>query len=270
MNDKKIFTRQEVERSFRKFHDIVDDLFNAQFQTWPNMFTHLITHCETDSVMKVITGPLKDDPRVEAEKWFLDAIKSVKGMVGSGSYSLPTDDDERTALLYQVFLGVEYEKYDILRFNQSVFGHSGYQDIIDTFNQELVLKFTREVKYRLEEIMAENNGLETIPREAMIVFHHHDLRQIYPMSMVATLPLEMPKLTTHQFNLIQHMTLLLKSMHLNRLLQIFRKPINRRLSRHSTFYQQLPKMILPIQKESPRLYKLYPNLVRKSVRVFKK
>lgn len=174
MTNQATFTRREVERSFRKFRDIVSDLFSAQFQQWGDMFTHLITHCETDAVMKVITEPLKNDPRIDAQQWFSEAISSVRGMVGSGSYTLPTDDEERTALLYQVFLGVEHDNFSISQFNQSVFGHSRYQDMVDTFNQELVLKFTREIEYRLEEIMTDNQGSDTFSREAMIVFHHHD------------------------------------------------------------------------------------------------
>ena len=174
MTQQTTFSRREVERSFRKFRDIVNDLFSAKFQQWGDMFTHLMSHCETDPVMMVVTEPLKSDPRVDAKKWWDDAVASVSGMVGSGGYSLPTDDQERTALLYQVFLGVEHENFSIQRFNQSVYGHSKYQDMVNTFNHELVLKFTREVSYRLDEIATDNDGADTIPREAMIVFHHHD------------------------------------------------------------------------------------------------
>lgn len=138
------------------------------------MFTHLIAHCETDPVMKVVTEPLKHDPRVDAKKWWDAAVVSGRSMVGSGQYILPTDDGERTALLYQVFLGVENDNWNIMRFSMSVYGHTKYQDMIDTFNHELVLKFTREMSYRLDEIVADNEGAEEIAQEAMIVFHHHD------------------------------------------------------------------------------------------------
>lgn len=168
------FKRHDVERSFRKYRDIVNDLFSAKFQQWGDMFTHLIAHCETDPVMRFVTEPLKHDPRVNAKEWWDQAVASASGMVGSGKYTLPTDDDERTALLYQVFLGVENDNWDIKCFNMSVYGHTKHQDIVDTFNQELVLKFTREMSYRLDDIVADNEGTEEISQEAMIVFHHHD------------------------------------------------------------------------------------------------
>lgn len=174
MSNQNTFKKRDVERSFRKFRDIVDDLFSAKFQQWGDMFTHMIVHCENDPVMKVITGPLKSDPRVNAKQWWDDAVASVRGMVGSGHYTLPTDDDERTALLYQVFLGVENDNWDLQRFNLSVYGHSNYQDMVDTFNRDLILKFTREMSYRISAIVEDNEGADEIPREAMIVFQHHD------------------------------------------------------------------------------------------------
>lgn len=168
------FSRREVDRSFRKFRDIVNDLMSAKFQTWSDCFTRLITHCENDPVMQVVTEPLRTDPRVDADKWWNDAVASVRGMVGSGNYSLPADDDERTALLYQVFLKLETENIDISNFCMAVYGHSKYQDMVNSFNRELVHKFTREVSYRLDEIATDTAGQQQIAREAMVVFHHHD------------------------------------------------------------------------------------------------
>lgn len=173
-NQRDTFTRRQVERSFRKFQDIVDDILSASFQTWSDTFSHLITHCETDPVMQIITGPLKSDPRIDAGKWWDDAVSSPTGMVGSGHYTLPTDDDERTALLYQVFLKIEFDDLDIKKFCVAGYGHTHYQEMVSSFNQELVTKFTREVSYRLDEIAEDTADQPEISREAMIVFHHHD------------------------------------------------------------------------------------------------
>jgi len=87
---------------------------------------------------------------------------------------LPTDDDERTALLYQVFLKVEHESLDITNFCMAVYGPTKYQQMVSSFNQELVTKFTREISYRLDEIAADTADQTDIPREAMVVFHYHD------------------------------------------------------------------------------------------------
>jgi len=168
------FSRREIERSFRKFKDIVNDLFQAQFQTWGNVFTHLITHCEKDPVMQVVTGPLKANKNVDAERWYADARGSGGSMVGSGHYELPYDDEDRTALLYQFFLMLEDGKVNLNSFCIGMYGTTRYQESVETFNRELVEKFTREVSYRLDEIMEDIGDQQEVPREAMVVFHHHD------------------------------------------------------------------------------------------------
>jgi hypothetical protein len=168
------FSRREVERSFRKFNDIVNDLFGAKFQTWTNAFNHLMEHCQHDPVMQVVTEPLKCNKSVDAEKWYADALASVGSMIGSGQYELPYDDDDRTAILYQFFLMFYDNKVNLKSFCMGMYGCRNYQDFVDSFNRELIEKFTREMSYRLGEIREDIGNQEEVPREAMVVFHHHD------------------------------------------------------------------------------------------------
>ena len=166
------FRRREIEWSFRKFRDLVDDLMAAKFQTWDDDFVRLITHCETDPVMQVITEPLATYPRIDADKWWSDAVNSVGGVAGSGQYTLPADADQRTALLYQVFLKPKREEVNFACFCVAVYGHTDYQKMVDTFNRELVYPFSREVSNRLDEILATNADQEEIARQSLLVFHH--------------------------------------------------------------------------------------------------
>jgi hypothetical protein len=168
------FPRRDVERSFRKFNDIVSDLFNAKFQTWGDAFAHLMTHCEEDPVMRIVTEPLRLNKHVDAGKWLADASASVGSMVGSGRYELPYDDDDRTALLYQFCLKIANEHLDISRFCVHFYGLTNFQEMTDTLNRELIHKFTREVSYRLDEILQDIGTQTTVSREAMLVFHYHD------------------------------------------------------------------------------------------------
>jgi hypothetical protein len=172
--DQQVFSRREVERSFRKFNDIVSDLTAAQSQTWGHQFAHLIAHCERDPVMQVITEPLRTNRNVDASKWYSEAMNSVGSGVGSGFYELPTDDDERTALLYQFFLLLVDGKIQFNDFCSGMYILNIQEESYAVFNQELVHKFTREVSYRLDEIMEDAGERQHISSEAMMVFHHHD------------------------------------------------------------------------------------------------
>lgn len=96
------------------------------------------------------------------------------GMVGSGKYTLPYDEGERTALLYQFFLMIEHGDVAFDAFCMNAYGKTNFQEMVWIFNEELVSKFAREVSYRLDEVLEDTADLESISSGAMLVFHHHD------------------------------------------------------------------------------------------------
>jgi hypothetical protein len=171
---KEMYSRREVERSFRKFSDIVSDLMAARPQTWGNSFDHLIEHCRNDQIMQVVLAPLAGNKNIDAVAWYQGAMSTTGSMVGTGRYTLPFDDEERTALLYQFFVLIAENKVDLSLFCQNMYGTSGYQDMARVFNGELVAKFTREIQYRLNEILVDTVEDQEISKEAMHVFHYHD------------------------------------------------------------------------------------------------
>ncbi|MCP9851232.1 hypothetical protein [Cyanobium sp. Morenito 9A2] len=170
----KMYSRREVERSFRKFSDIVSDLMEARHQTWGNSFDHLIEHCKNDQVMQIVLAPLARNKSIDAVAWYQDAMSTTGSMVGTGRYTLPYDDEERTALLYQFFVLVAENKVNLSQFCQNMYGTSGYHDMARVLNSELVAKFTREIQYRLNEILVDTAEDQEISKEAMTVFHYHD------------------------------------------------------------------------------------------------
>lgn len=165
-----MFPRRQVERSFQKFNDTVQDLFRAPFQAWDDTLARLMTHCEQDPVMKLVTDPLKSSQDFDAKEWFEEASNSAEGTIGTGTYKLPSDDEQRTALIYQVLLLVQ-NGLSINDFCIEVFGVKKYQDMVSVFNQELVLKFTREVSYRLQEILQDIGDEAQVPESLLYVFN---------------------------------------------------------------------------------------------------
>lgn len=170
----KMYSKREVERSFRKFSDIVSDLMAARHQTWGNSFDHLMEHCRNDQIMQNVLAPLARNKNIDAVSWYQVAMSTTGSMVGTGRYTLPYDDEERTALLYHFFVQIAEKKVDLSSFCLNMYGTSGFQDMATVLNNELVAKFTREIQYRLHEILADTAEDQEISKEAMTVFHYHD------------------------------------------------------------------------------------------------
>jgi len=123
--------------------------------------------------MKVVTEPLRTHPKVDLDKWYSDFLSTGRGMTGSNRYSLPPDDDERTALLYQFLIAIVEKKYDSNMFCVYAYGSRRFQEGVSRFNAEIVRKFTRQVADGLREVEAKLRDGEEVDLSALAIFHHH-------------------------------------------------------------------------------------------------
>ena len=165
------FPRRDVRRAFRKFSDMGSDVTRAQFQTWEAHLKNLLDFCETDPIMDIITDPLRHNPNINIEQWHKDFQTTVGSMVGSGQYEIPKNDDDRTALFYQVLRAFSDGKIDPGRFAVHAFGETKYQEIVNVINLEFVDKFIREMQYRIQDIEDDTQGQIEVERKALTVFH---------------------------------------------------------------------------------------------------
>ena len=167
------FPRRDVERAFRKFSDLASDLMRAQFQTWEEHLKCFLTFCETSAVMQIVTQPLRQNPNINLEQWHAEFAASVGSMVGSGRYTIPSNDDDRTALFYQVLQAFNDGRINAKNFAISAFGETRFQNMVDVINREFVAKFVREMQYRIRDIETDTQGQSEISKDALIVFHQY-------------------------------------------------------------------------------------------------
>jgi hypothetical protein len=122
--------------------------------------------------MRVVTEPLRSNDQADIYAWEQGVRNAFYDR--AQRFTLALDDDERTALLYKFFLFIKENEFNLPGFCHSVFGSADDQEANSDFNNELVEKFTREVKYRLDEILESVASQETVASESLIVFEHHD------------------------------------------------------------------------------------------------
>jgi hypothetical protein len=124
--------------------------------------------------MQVVLEPLERNRNVDAASWYRQMLTPNRSMAGSGRYTLPYDDEDRTAPLYQIFGLIIDNNLDLTQLCRTVFGISSFQEMASVLNNELVLKFTREIQYRIDEILEDSRESSELSRETMTVFNHHD------------------------------------------------------------------------------------------------
>jgi predicted nucleotide-binding protein len=77
--------------------------------------------------------------------------KTGGSMVGSKRYELPSNLDNQAALLYQFFLGIHGEKYDVIDFAINIYGGRRFDSMIRDFNNDITSRLVRILNRKLDE-----------------------------------------------------------------------------------------------------------------------
>ena len=168
---KEKFTQKEVSRAFRDFSDFAGDVEQAEWAAWSENLRLFLHFCENNPVMETVLAPLKNTTLIDYDSWRskLDTEKSDE--------KFPSDEDERTALYYQILLAANKHpnKYSFLiNIMMTIYSQTGGKnaaDSISSFNNEIFFKFARTMRYRLEEIQDEIANQNEVGRESLIAFH---------------------------------------------------------------------------------------------------
>lgn len=168
------FSPTQVRISIRRFQDYARDVLDANPETFSTFFKIFVSHCETDPVMRVISAQLKANTNVDFKKWFGEFSESALHSAGGIGYSLPLDEEDRLALLYQFLLAIDGGQVDVLEFGVQAYGETQLDSIVSEFNRQIFSKFVRDAGYRLEELQQAVEGRERIPSEELIIFQHFD------------------------------------------------------------------------------------------------
>ena len=176
-----MFARPQVQRSFQKFRDQSSDLQGAVFQTWEESLRHFIDHCQNDPVMKVVMEPLRSHRNVDLSKWYEKFEENNRGMVGTNRYpySLPTNDDERTALLYQFLVAISEGHLNAFQFSRDAYGSRSKDEGVLSVNTQIVEKFVREVSYRIDELNTELGDKQQIESSTLTTIFNYGSMQTY-------------------------------------------------------------------------------------------
>ena len=165
--DSKI-TKREFEKALRRFRDYAGDVSNSNYKTFDAYFNLFIKLCENDPALKVITMQLKNNIKVDLMEW-------VKETRNERVLILDDDEENRLALMYQFFLGLQQGKIGFAEFGLLVFGESNYDSMIYCFNNQIFDKFVREMEYRLSELEDSLSDKNEIENKDLIIFNNFDV-----------------------------------------------------------------------------------------------
>lgn len=172
------FRQKQVEISFQKFGDYSRDVLSANFHTFPARFDILMHHCETDEIMRVICLQLREYD-AHFQEWWESSMKTGGSMIGSKKFSLPLDETERDALLYQLCLKIQKGEIKLDRYCMDFFGETNFNRMIYAFNDAILKLLLRSIGYRLENILdlikTDLTEREPVPFNMFLIYQDHSL-----------------------------------------------------------------------------------------------
>lgn len=139
----------------RKFTNYATDLSNSNGHTFENALNIFLDFCESDEVMVTITKPLKENMNVDVGKWYEDFSKSGGSLIGSGRFVLPTNEDDRVSLLYQLLLKIRSGELNYHGLCLHAFGATNINEMAYSFNQAVSRPLARGLLQKVEALEAE-------------------------------------------------------------------------------------------------------------------
>ena len=100
--------------------------------------------------MKRITEPLKTNPNTDIKEWWENYLKTGGSFIGSKRYTLPSDPNDETSLLYKFILGLNADEYDVPNFALNVYGADNLREAYYEFNNDVTRKLIRGLNRKLE------------------------------------------------------------------------------------------------------------------------
>lgn len=169
-----IYDHKKIKRSFRRFRDYSGDLLNSDSKTFSNNLNIFIEFCENDEIMRIISAQLKLDGNVDINRWYSDFQKSGGSVIGSKKYVLPTNEEDRISILYQLLLKMHSNEIDFQRFCIDAYGKTNFNEMVWAFNDAISRPLIRDLGYRLDEIIETTNSDVGVPSEKLVIINTGD------------------------------------------------------------------------------------------------
>jgi predicted nucleotide-binding protein len=137
------------------FDEKAEDLLRSDGHTIENGINSFLALCESDSIMHSVTQPLRRNKNVDILLWYDNFCKSR-------SFILPTNDDDKLALLYQLLLKVRSNeiKYYNLELGGRDINQAAYQ-----FNNAVSRPLIRGLSNEIDKMAVSS---QTSPRSVPV------------------------------------------------------------------------------------------------------
>jgi hypothetical protein len=142
----------EIAAAVQELRKRWENVNKARYQTWSGHFSGLMAFMRDNPYLAdILKGSSEQEP-VNFIDWWSEFQATGNSYVGTKSYSILSDNTTRAVLFYQFLKEVEAGNVDLQRFCVDAYGLTKFQDMMDTFNREIVSHVVGEMETKLIDL----------------------------------------------------------------------------------------------------------------------
>jgi hypothetical protein len=148
----------EIDAAVQELRKRWENVYNARYQTWSGHFSGLMAFMRDNPYLADILKGASEKVSVSFSDWWTEFQATGDSYVGTKFYSIPTDNTTKAVLFYQFLEEVEAGNIDLQRFCVDAYGLSKFQDMMDTFNREIVSHVVGEMETKLIDLQSTSSS----------------------------------------------------------------------------------------------------------------
>lgn len=153
-------TYEDFEKSYKRFRDYSQTVSASSHVDFLTNLKIFINFVKKDEVLRPIIETIQKNTKIKGDIWYEKQSKTGGSFIGSARFELPSDEEERLSLLYQICELISEEKIQLNSFCMKFFTSNRLDDMVTDFNNTVFDKLFRLLKYKIEAVEEELRKLK--------------------------------------------------------------------------------------------------------------
>lgn len=148
------WNRKELNQVLTEYDAVADDVLSADYSSFDSKLKRLVHLLKNHPYLLYVNDTAL--PSVEFSRWYENACKSVKGMVGSGTLDWPVDRKEHLSMRLRLLEYMAQGNVDAPNLcSKFMYAGNQFDDCVSKVNEQIIESFVRDYRLLVEDIASQ-------------------------------------------------------------------------------------------------------------------
>ena len=141
---------RQFQRSYTQLKEFAENVARSNYKIFETNLKIFVHHLEQDQYLSPVAAQLNSHPDYFFQWW--QKLSTSRTGMGSADINLPTDQNERLTLLYQLCTKIVSGEITITSFGVTLFSRTNLNEMIQDFCEQLFTPMVQLLKHKIDEI----------------------------------------------------------------------------------------------------------------------